>query len=76
MKTQSTMLVTVFALSFAAAGVVSAEGGDTYTDTDASAENLVQQGITAKDIVKKNDVKRDRSFSNFHDNDRFFADYQ
>ena len=74
MKTQSTMLATVFALSFAAAGVVSAEGGD--TDTDASAENLVQQGIAAKDIVKKNDVKRDRSFSNFHDNDRFFADYQ
>ena len=53
MKTQSTMLATVFALSFAAAGVVSAEGGDTYTNTDASAVNLVQQGITAKDIVKK-----------------------
>ena len=51
MATKSTMLATVFALSFAAAGVVSAEGGDTYTDTDASAENLVQQGIAAKDIV-------------------------
>ena len=82
MKTQSTVLASVIALSFAAVGVASANDTDNsigYSDLieqTAFAEGIIEHTAFVEGIVQNSNAKDVGDYSDYIQQTKFFADYQ